>query len=70
MKDPLMFIKLETTNSDNYGPIFVYINIDTISSMCKYKNSTNIFLIDGTHYVVKESITDIGKQINELYEKI
>lgn len=61
----MIFIKLETISSDDYGPIYVYINVNSITSVSKYKNLTNIYLTDGTHYVVKESPTEIFHKIDE-----
>ena len=46
-KVDLYWIKLKTTNNDSYGPIYVYINVETISSISRFKDITNIYLTNG-----------------------
>ena len=61
----MSFIKLETNSYDDKGPIYVYINIYNIVSISRYKSSTNLYLSNGEHYIVKEAPKEIFKAIEE-----
>ena len=65
-KVDLYWIKLKTTNNDSYGPIYVYINIETISSISRFKDVTNIYLTNGEHYTVEETPTAIIDEIEKI----
>ena len=63
----LDFIKLETTSIDEYGPIYVFIKVDAIESISRYREVTNVHLIGGEHFVVKETPTKIMDKIWDLH---
>ena len=64
--DNICFIKLETNSQDNYGPIYVYINVKSIVSLSCFRAITNITLVNGEHFTVKESIDEIRSMIREV----
>ena len=64
--DNIHFIKLETNSQDNYGPIYVYINVKSIVSLSRFRAITNITLVNGEHFTVKESVDEIRSMIREL----
>lgn len=63
----LDFIKLETTSIDEYGPIYVFIKVGAIESISRYREVTNVHLIGGEHFVVKEIPTKIMDKIRDLH---
>ena len=63
----LDFIKLETTSIDEYGPIYVFIKVDAIESISRYREVTNVHLIGGEHFIVKETPTKIMDKIWDLH---
>lgn len=63
----LDFIKLETTGIDEYGPIYVFIKVSTIESISRYREVTNVHLVSGEHFVVKETPTEIMDKIQDLH---
>ena len=63
----LDFIKLETTSIDEHGPIYVFIRVDAIESISRYREVTNVHLIGGEHFVVKETPTKIMDKIWDLH---
>lgn len=64
----LCWIKLTTTNEDSYGSIYVYINVDTLASISRFKNLTNVRLTNGEHYTVVETPTEIINKVQALYD--
>lgn len=62
----LDFIKLETTGIDEYGPIYAFIKVSAIESISRYREVTNVHLIGGEHFVVKETPTKIMDKILNL----
>lgn len=62
----IRFIKLQTNSQDNYGPIYVYININSIVSISRFRAITNITLVNGEHFTVQESVDEIRSMIKEL----
>ena len=62
----LYWVKLKTTNNDYSGPIYVYINVETILSISRCKDITNIYLTNGEHYTVEETPTAIIDEIKKI----
>ena len=62
----MYWIKLETTSEDEYGPIYVYIDTNSIISVSRFKNLTNVYLSNGQHYIVKETPKEIFQNICKL----
>ena len=63
----LDFIKLETTGIDEYGPIYVFNKVDTIESISRYREVTNVHLVGGELFIVKETPTKIMDKIWDLH---
>lgn len=62
------FIILETTSEDERGPIYVYVNVEHISCVSRFRALTNVYTVDGGHYVVKETPTEIFRKIEYMTE--
>ena len=62
----LDFIKLETTGIDEYGPIYAFIKVGAIESISRYREVTNVHLVGGEHFIVKETPTKIIDKILNL----
>ena len=63
----LDFIKLETTGIDEHGPIYAFIKVDAIESISRYREVTNVHLVGGEHFIVKETPTKIMDKIWDLH---
>ena len=60
------FIKLTTLYDDSKGPIYIYVEVNSIVAVSAYNDSTSIFLSNGQSKVVKESPTEIFEKIDKL----